>query len=166
MTKKIAYMSVFTAFAIILSYVEVLIPINFGIPGMKLGLANLLIVLSLYYLGTKEALMINVVRIIIIGFLFGNLFSILFSLSGGVLSFLFMYLLKKIKIFGIISVSAIGGISHNIGQLIIAAFVVSTYSILYYVPVLIIAGLITGVLIGIIALLIQKKIKLGGLQFK
>ncbi len=166
MTKKIAYMSVFTAFAIILSYVEVLIPINFGIPGMKLGLANLLIVLSLYYLGTKEALMINVVRIIIIGFLFGNLFSILFSLAGGVLSFLFMYLLKKIKIFGIISVSAIGGISHNIGQLIIAAFVVSTYSILYYVPVLIIAGLITGVLIGIIALLIQKKIKLGGLQFK
>ena len=166
MTKKIAYMSVFTAFAIILSYVEVLIPINFGIPGMKLGLANLLIVLSLYYLGTKEALMINVVRIIIIGFLFGNLFSILFSLSGGVLSFLFMYLLKKMKIFGIISVSAIGGISHNIGQLIIAAFVVSTYSILYYVPVLIIAGLITGVLIGIIALLIQKKIKLGGLQFK
>ena len=166
MAKKLAYMSVFSAFAIILSYVEMLIPFNFGIPGVKLGLANLAIVLALYYLGTKEALLINIVRIIIIGLLFGNIFSILFSLSGGLISFLFMYICKKTKLFSIVSVSAVGGITHNIGQIIVAAFVVSTYSIMYYIPILIIIGLITGLVIGIVASIIKSKIKLSQVGLK
>lgn len=161
MAKKLSYMSVFTAFAVILSYIEVLIPFNFGIPGVKLGLANLAIVLALFYLGTKEALIINVVRIIIIGLLFGNLFSILFSLSGGILSFLVMYIFKKTKFFNIVSISAAGGVAHNAGQLIVASIVVNTYSILYYIPVLIVAGLVTGILIGVVASIIRTKLKPG-----
>lgn len=165
MAKKLSYMSVFTAFAVILSYIEVLIPFNFGIPGVKLGLANLAILLALYYIGTKEALIINIVRILIIGLLFGNMFSILFSLCGGLFSFLVMFLCKKTKLFNIVSISATGGVSHNVGQLIVASFVVNTYSILYYIPVLIIAGLITGIVIGIVASIIRTKIKpgLGGI---
>lgn len=166
MAKKLAHMSVFTAFAIILSYIEMLIPFNFGIPGVKLGLANLAVVLALYYLGTKEALFINVVRIIIVGLLFGNAFSILFSLSGGMISFVFMFICKKLKLFSIISVSAVGGVFHNVGQLIVAAFVVSTYSIMYYVPILIITGLITGIVIGIVASIIKSKIKLSQVGMK
>lgn len=159
MTKQISYLSLFTAFAIVLSYVEILIPFNFGIPGVKLGLANFIILLALYYMGIKQAILINVARIIIIGFLFGNLFSILFSLSGAIFSLFFMFLIKKTKMFSIVSVSVIGGIMHNVGQLVIAAFVVETYSILYYIPILIIAGLITGLLLGIVTNLVKDKIK-------
>lgn len=161
MAKKLSYMSVFTAFAVILSYIEVLIPFNFGIPGMKLGLANLAIVLAIYYIGAKEALLINIIRIVIIGLLFGNVFSILFSLAGGLFSFLLMYICKKTGLFNIITISAVGGVSHNVGQLVVASFVVKTYGILYYIPVLIITGLITGILIGIVASIIRNKIKPG-----
>lgn len=159
MTKKIAYLSLFSAFAIILSYIEVLLPLNFGIPGMKLGLANFMIVLVLYLMGAKEAIIINIVRIIVIGLLFGNLFSILFSISGAVLSLLFMYIAKKTKLFSLIAVSIVGGITHNAAQLVVASFVVKTYSILYYIPVLIITGVITGLVIGIVANLVKDKIK-------
>lgn len=166
MAKKLAYMSVFSAFAIILSYIEMLIPFNFGIPGMKIGLANLAIVLALYYIGTKEAILVNVVRIIIIGLLFGNAFSILFSLSGGIISFVFMYICKKTRFFSIVGVSAVGGVTHNVGQIIVAAFVVSTYSIMYYIPILVISGLITGIAIGIVASIIKSKIKFSQVGLK
>ena len=92
--RKVAIFGVFTALALIFSYVELLIPINFGIPGAKLGLANLMTVLVLYKMGIKEALALSVTRIILSGFMFGNLFGILYSLSGGLLSFLVMVLLK------------------------------------------------------------------------
>ena len=125
-TRKIAYLGVFLALALILSYVESLIPFYFGIPGVKLGLTNLIVVVMLYCTGTKEAFGVSVARILLAGFLFGNLFSILYSLAGGVLSFIVMCLLKKTGRFHVISVSVTGGISHNIGQLIAAAFVVET----------------------------------------
>ena len=144
-----AVFGVFTALALIFSYIELLIPINFGIPGAKLGLANLIIVIVLYKAEWKEALLLSVVRIILSGFLFGNLFGILYSLAGGVLSLAVMALLKKTQIFSIIGVSMAGGVSHNVGQLIMAMLVVETYAVGYYLPVLLIAGLITGTLIGI-----------------
>ena len=150
-TRKIAYLGVFLALALILSYVESLIPFYFGIPGVKLGLTNLIVVVMLYCTGTKEAFGVSVARILLAGFLFGNLFSILYSLAGGVLSFIVMYLLKKTGRFHVISVSVTGGISHNIGQLIAAAFVVETYDIFYYMPFLLIAGVATGFLIGMLA---------------
>ena len=150
-TRKIAYLGVFLALALILSYEESLIPFYFGIPGVKLGLTNLIVVVMLYCTGTKEAFGVSVARILLAGFLFGNLFSILYSLAGGVLSFIVMCLLKKTGRFHVISVSVTGGISHNIGQLIAAAFVVETYDIFYYMPFLLIAGVATGFVIGMLA---------------
>ena len=150
-TRKIAYLGVFLALALILSYVESLIPFYFGIPGVKLGLTNLIVVVMLYCTGTKEAFGVSVARILLAGFLFGNLFSILYSLAGGVLSFIVMCLLKKTGRFHVISVSVTGGISHHIGQLIAAAFVVETYDIFYYMPFLLIAGVATGFVIGMLA---------------
>ena len=150
-TRKIAYLGVFLALALILSYVESLIPFYFGIPGVKLGLTNLIVVVMLYCTGTKEAFGVSVARILLAGFLFGNLFSILYSLAGGVLSFIVLCLLKKPGRFHVISVSVTGGISHNIGQLIAAAFVVETYDIFYYMPFLLIAGVATGFVIGMLA---------------
>ncbi len=150
-TRKIAYLGVFLALALILSYVESLIPFYFGIPGVKLGLTNLIVVVMLYCTGTKEAFGVSVARILLAGFLFGNLFSILYSLAGGGLRFIVMCLLKKTGRFHVISVSVTGGISHNLGQLIAAAFVVETYDIFYYMPFLLIAGVATGFVIGMLA---------------
>ena len=150
-TRKIAYLGVFLALALILSYVESLIPFYFGIPGVKLGLTNLIVVVMLYCTGTKEAFGVSVARILLAGVLFGKLFSILYSLAGGVLSFIVMCLLKKTGRFHVISVSVTGGISHNLGQLIAAAFVVETYDIFYYMPFLLIAGVATGFVIGMLA---------------
>lgn len=130
---------------------ESLIPFYFGIPGVKLGLTNVVVVLMLYCVGTKEALAISVLRIVLAGFLFGNMFSILYSLAGGLLSFLIMVLLKRTGKLGVLPVSVSGGVSHNVGQLVVAAAVVENYNIFYYMPVLLIAGIITGFLIGVAA---------------
>ena len=111
--RKVAIFGVFTALALIFSYVELLIPINFGIPGAKLGLANLMTVLVLYKMGIKEALALSMTRIILSGFMFGNLFGILYSLSGGLLSFLVMVLLKKSDRFSVAGVSIGGGTAHR-----------------------------------------------------
>ena len=146
------------ALALICSYVESLIPFYFGIPGVKLGLTNIVVVLMLYCVGTKEALAVSALRIVLSGFLFGNMFSILYSLAGGLLSFLVMYLLKKTKWFGVLPVSVSGGIFHNVGQLVVAAYVVENYNIFYYMPVLLIAGALTGFLVGIAAQEMIKRI--------
>ena len=144
-------MGVFLALALICSYVESLISISFGIPGVKLGLTNIVVVLMLYCIGAKEALAVSVCRIVLAGFLFGNLFSILYSLAGGLLSFLIMWAVKRTGKLGILPVSVCGGIFHNIGQLAVAAFVVENYNVFYYLPVLLLAGAATGLAIGVVA---------------
>lgn len=149
--RKIAFMGVFIALALICSYVESLIPFYFGIPGVKLGLTNVVVVIMLYAVGEKEAFGISMLRIVLAGFLFGNMFSILYSLAGGLLSFFVMYFIKKANFLGVVPVSVCGGIFHNIGQIIVAAIVVENYNIFYYVPVLLVAGTVTGFLIGIVA---------------
>ena len=159
MRNRAAYFGVFIALALILSYVEMLIPINFGIPGAKLGLANLVIVIVLYKTDWKEALLLSVVRIVLSGFIFGNLFSILYSLAGGILSLAVMALLKKREVFSTTGVSIAGGVSHNIGQLIVAMLVVETYQVGYYLPVLLAAGVATGLLIGIVSQGVLKRIR-------
>ncbi len=136
MKRNVAYLGMYLALALICSYVESLIPFYFGIPGVKLGLTNIVVVLLLYTLGAKEAFLVSVVRIILAGFLFGNPFSILYSLSGGALSFLAMYVLKRTEKLKVVTVSVAGGVMHNTGQLIMAALVVENYHILYYIPVL------------------------------
>lgn len=149
MKSKVAYFGVFTALALIFSYVETLIPIQFGIPGVKLGLANLIIVIALYRMKLSEAYLLSIVRVLLAGFIFGNYFSIIYSLAGGILSLTVMALLRKKGGFSVIGVSIAGGVFHNIGQLIVASVIVETFSMMYYVPVLLIAGLVTGLLIGI-----------------
>lgn len=151
MKTRVAYFGVFTALALIFSYVETLIPIQFGIPGVKLGLANLVIVIALYKMSVKEAYVLSVVRVVLAGFIFGNLFSIIYSLSGGLLSLTVMALLKKTDKFSLIGVSIAGGVFHNVGQLIMAALVLESLSIGYYFPVLLLSGIITGTLIGIVS---------------
>lgn len=149
MKSKVAYFGVFTALALIFSYVETLIPIQFGVPGVKLGLANLIIVIALYRMKLSEAYLLSIVRVLLAGFIFGNYFSIIYSLAGGLLSLTVMALLRKKGGFSVIGVSIAGGVFHNIGQLIVASVIVETFSAMYYVPVLLIAGLVTGLLIGI-----------------
>ena len=149
MKSKVAYFGVFTTLALIFSYVETLIPIQFGIPGVKLGLANLIIVIALYRMKLSEAYLLSIVRVLLAGFIFGNYFSIIYSLAGGLLSLTVMALLRKKGGFSVIGVSIAGGVFHNIGQLIIASVIVETFSVMYYVPVRLIAGLVTGLLIGI-----------------
>lgn len=158
MKRNIAFMGVFLALALVLSYVESLIPFYFGVPGMKLGLTNLVIIILLYCMGPKEAYIISLARVFLAGFLFGNLFSIIYSLAGAMLSLTVMVLLKKTGKFRIFSISAVGGVCHNIGQMIVAAVVVETYSIMYYLPILLIAGLITGIIIGIASQELVKRI--------
>lgn len=151
MKNRVAYFGVFTALALIFSYVETLIPISFGIPGVKLGLANLIIVIALYKIPLREVYVLSVVRVLLSGVLFGNYFSIVYSLAGGMFSLTAMALLKKTGGFSIMGISIAGGVCHNIGQLVVAMAVVETFAISYYMPVLLTAGLITGFLIGVIA---------------
>lgn len=151
MSRKVACCGILVALAMIFSYVEVLIPISFGVPGMKLGVANLVVVAGLYFLKPREVLVISVIRILLMSWMFGNGMSLIYSLAGGLLSFMVMVLIKEKFGFGIIGVSIAGGVSHNVGQLLAAACVVQNTKILYYFPVLLIAGVITGALIGTLA---------------
>ena len=159
MKNRAAYFGVFTALALIFSYIETLIPIQFGVPGIKLGLANLIIVIVLYKTDWREALLLSVVRIVLAGFIFGNLFSIVYSLAGGILSLAVMTLLKKSDRFNVTGISMAGGVCHNIGQLAAAIIIVETYQVGYYLPVLLIAGLITGAVIGAVAGEVLKRIR-------
>lgn len=169
------------ALALILSYVESLIPLSFGIPGIKLGLPNLIVLLLLYekpktgrvsvshgdtagtagaeeipgteYVkfftkGEREALLVNALRIVLSGFLFSNLYAILYALSGAVFSFLAMTAGKKWGRFSMIGVSVLGGVFHNIGQIIVAMLVVETFAVVWYAPFLMVAGTLTGALLG------------------
>ena len=156
--KKLAYMGLFAAIAIIFGYVESLIPFFAGIPGIKLGLANLAVLFILETYTWKEAALVSIVRILVIGFMFGNMFSILYSMAGAALSLTVMTLMKRFSGFSILGVSVAGGVSHNIGQLIIAALIVENTSLFYYAPVLLISGVITGILIGILTGEVTKRI--------
>lgn len=149
--EKLTKMAMLVALAMIFSYVESLIPINFGIPGIKLGVANLVTVTGLYFLELPEVFLVVVMRILLTGFLFGNGMSIIYSLAGGILSLLVMYVIKKIEGFSIVGVSIAGGVSHNIGQIIVATIVVENLKLVYYLPALLIAGVVTGFVMGIVS---------------
>lgn len=159
MKQKAAYFGIFLSLALILSYIEMLIPLNFGIPGAKIGLTNLIILIVLFKSGWKQAFVLSACRIILAGFIFGNLFSIIYSLSGAVLSLFAMTLIKNSGKFSVIGISIAGGIFHNIGQLIIAMIIVETYQVGYYLPVLLISGTVAGMAIGMTAYEILKRIE-------
>ena len=160
---RLASFGVFVALALIFSYIETLIPFQIGIPGVKLGLANLVIVIALYRMPVGEVYLLSGVRVVLTGFLFGNLMSILSSLAGGILSLTVMWGMKRIRSVSILGVSIAGGVFHNIGQLLAAALMVETYGVFSYLPVLLISGLLTGFVIGLAAGEMLKRIR--SLQF-
>lgn len=147
--RKLVTMALFVTTALMLSYIESLFPFFFGVPGMKLGLANLAVVCVLYLYGWREAFMVNILRIILSGLLFGSMFSVLFSLGGALVSFTSMIAAKRLGL-SLYGVSMSGGVFHNVGQLLIAVFLVQTVEVGYYAPILLVAGLVTGFLIGLI----------------
>ena len=149
--KKIPYYGLFAALAILMGYVEMLIPIPVPIPGVKLGLANVIIIIMMYFMDTKSAFFVSLIRVILSGLLFAGFAGLLYSLAGALLSFAVMALLKKTGKFSIVGVSIAGGIFHNVGQIIVAALAVENVRMAYYLPFLLVSGVVTGILIGIVA---------------
>ena len=158
-TKGIAFLGLLIALAFVLSYIEFLLPLNIGIPGAKVGLANLVVMVALYTLGTKEALALSFVRVLLVSLTFGNFAMLLYSLAGAGLSFLVMVIAKRTKLLSITGVSVLGGVFHNIGQIIVAIFALETVKLVYYMPFLTVIGTISGIIIGIVAGMITERIK-------
>jgi heptaprenyl diphosphate synthase len=158
-TKKVAMLGLCIALAMIMSYIEVLVPLSFAVPGIKMGLANIVIIFVLYKIGTKEAILVSLIRVILVSLLFSNVMAMAYSIAGAVLSLSVMWLLKKTDRFSFVGVSIAGGIMHNVGQIIMAVILLGTEQIALYLPVLIITGTITGVVIGIVSGLVINRFK-------
>lgn len=150
-TKKIPYYGLFAALAILMGYVEMMLPVPVPIPGIKLGLANVIIIIMLYFMDTKSAFFVSLIRVLLSGLLFAGFAGVLYSLAGAMCSFAMMALLKKTGKFSIVGVSLAGGVFHNVGQVAVAAMAVENVKMLYYLPFLLVSGVVTGVLIGIVA---------------
>ena len=157
--RKVAVSGLLLALAVLFGYVEAIIPVPMPVPGMKLGLANIVIVTILYLAGWKEAIVISALRVLIIGFLFGNLFSISYGLAGTAFSILGMALVRKTGRFSVVSVSALGGVLHNCGQILVATLVVIGFPWKWYLPVLMLAGLGAGIVTGFLNRLIIPRVK-------
>lgn len=155
--KRTAFCGLMLALALIASYVESLIPVPIPIPGIKLGVANSIVLILLYMTDIKTSWMVSLSRVVLMGFLFGSMSSILYSLSGAVLSLLIMIWVKKRNCFTMTGVSVTGGVSHNMGQLIMAFLVLESDAVWYYLPVLMVSGVITGSIIGILGKEIFKR---------
>ena len=158
-TKKVAFLGLSIALAMILSFVESQIPALVAIPGIKVGLPNLVMVFLLYKVGWKETVTVSIVRIILVSMLFGNIQTLTFSIAGALLSLLSMILLKKLNWFSPITVSIVGGIFHNVGQIIAACFWTQTAQVAFYLPVLLVSGTIAGAVIGLISGMIVKRLE-------
>lgn len=150
----LARVAILTSLALIFSYVEAIIPYNPGIPGVKLGISNVVIVVALYKYGFKEAVAISIIRVLLAGLLFNGMFGAIYSLAGSVLSILVMIGLKKVKIFSVLGISVAGAVAHNIGQLIVASMIIEDIRIFFYLPVLIFSGIAAGIAVGIASTII------------
>lgn len=157
-TRRIVLCGVLTAVAFVLSYVESLIPFSVGVAGVKIGLANIVSLCALYTLGTGTAFGVLLARVVLTSFTFGNMSALLYSLAGGVLSFCIMWLCKKSKMFGITGVGIAGGVSHNLGQLIVASVMLGK-AITAYLPVLLVSGAVAGTVVGMIAGLAVRRLE-------
>lgn len=146
---RITLTAMLAGLALIFSYIEAILPFQPGIPGVKLGLANLVVLVALYRLGPRYAIAVNVVRVLMAGLLFTGLFGMVYSMAGSLVSFLVMYLCFRSGLFSVIGVSLAGGVAHNFGQLAVAAFIVSTARIFLYFPVLLFSGMAAGIVVGI-----------------
>ena len=158
-TRKLTTCALLSALALIFSYIEFLLPLSLGVPGIKIGLANIVVVLALYSLGAGCALAVNLIRIALSALLFGNLFSAVYALCGALFSLAVMLLLKKPDIFSLTGVSMAGGAAHNIAQLAAAAVIADSAKVFIYLPVLVLAGAAAGIFNGAVCTLVLRKIK-------
>ena len=148
---RVARLAVLVSIALVLAYVERLIPAPIPVPGVKLGLANLAVLVALYLFGWRDALTVSALRVLLSGALFGGGFSMIYALCGAVSSFAAMALLKRLSKLHVATISAVGGLLHNMAQLCVAACVVSTKELYYYAPALAISGILTGICVGLMA---------------
>ena len=158
--KNVALYGLLIALALVLSYLESLVPLSFAVPGIKMGLPNIVVVFALYRLRARDAAVISLVRVLLVSVLFGNVFSLAYSAAGAVLSLLVMLLLKSTGKFSETGVSVAGAVAHNAGQILVAVFVLETGRLVYYLPVLCISGTVAGVCIGLVSALLVKRIRL------
>jgi len=158
-SKKLTTLALSVAIAMILSFVESKIPLFVAIPGIKVGLANIAVVFTLYKIGAKEAIAVSLVRVVLVSMIFGNIESMLFSLTGATLSFVVMFLMKKYTPLTEVAVSVSGGIMHNIGQIGAASVIMGTNVVSYYLPFLILSGTIAGIVVGVASAILIKKVK-------
>lgn len=156
--KKIATLALTISFAMILSYIESRIPPFVAIPGIKVGLANIAVIFTLYKFGVKEAICVSLLRVLLVSMLFGTPVSMIYSISGAVLSLFVMILLKKLTPLKEVAVSVSGGVMHNVGQIAAASFMLSTNVVIYYLPFLILSGTVAGIAVGIVAAILVKRI--------
>ncbi len=156
--KKIAYMGMFIAAAMVFSYLESLIPVNIAVPGVKLGLANLVTIVVMFRMDAEAAWMVSLVRVFLSALLFGNLSVMVYSLAGALLSLLVMTVCMKLRFFGLMGTSILGAVSHNAGQIIMAAVLMKSGNIMLYIPVLCISGTIAGVCIGLTGAVLVKNL--------
>ena len=150
MARKTAYYGIFASLAILMGYVEAMVPVPIPMPGVKLGLSNIIVLLCMYVMGKKEAFFISIVRVFISALLFKGFMGLWYSLCGAFLSYFAMVLASKIKGTSIIGVSVVGGIFHNIGQITVAMIILGRSVVMYMFPVLIVSGVVTGFAIGVI----------------
>ena len=155
---KLTKLGLLVSLALILSFVEHQVPPLTSIPGIKLGLPNAAIVFVLYAVGEWEAAAVSLVRILLVSLLFGSLMSLWYSAAGAVLSLTAMILLKRYSRFSCVTVSTVGGVCHNLGQIIAACLITRTAELLYYLPVLLLSGTVAGILIGLLSGIILKRI--------
>lgn len=159
-SKKIAYLAIFTACALILSFVETLIPpVYSAVPGIKIGLPNIIIIYALYKISFLSAFAVSLVRVLLVALLFGNVMTLLYSLAGAVLSLTIMVILKKTAYFSVAGVSVTGAVFHNLGQIIVAILILDTVEIGYYMLVLTLTGVVSGILVGILSAILLKRTK-------
>ena len=156
-TKRLVLLAMLTAVAMILSYVESLLP-SVGIPGVKMGLANIAVIFALFRFGWKEAAALSLVRVVLVSLLFGSVGAMLYSLAGAVLSLAVMALLRRTDRFSTVGVSVAGGVAHNAGQILMAMLILQTKQLLGYLPVLAVAGIGGGILTGLAAALLIRRI--------
>ena len=157
-TKKLTLLAMMITFAIVLSYIESKIPAFVAVPGVKIGLANIVVIFVLYKLGIKEAIVISGVRVFIISMLFGNPVSMIYSIAGAILSLAVMFILKKLTPLKEVAVSVVGGVMHNVGQIAVASVILDTNVVVYYLPFLILSGTIAGIAVGVAAAVLVKRI--------
>lgn len=159
-SQKIARYALLTALAMVLSWLESMVPVTTAVPGVKLGLTNLVVIFALYRMSLRDAAVISGIRVLLVSMTFGNAYSFAYSLAGATLSLTVMALLKKTGKLSMLGVSVAGGVCHNVGQILVAMAVLETTGLVYYLPVLMVSGVVAGVCIGVVGAVVTKRIKI------